>query len=66
MAVGHKPTCVSTLTLAAEGLSSQVFHAPFGAPNLFLFKVCFFFLYGLFTPLITPKGKNRINKALSK
>ena len=26
----------------------------------------FFFLYGLFTPLMAPKGKKRINKALSK
>ena len=26
----------------------------------------FIFLYGLFTTLMTPKGKKRINKALSK
>ena len=35
-------------------------------PNLFLFLDLFLFCFRLFTPLMTPKGKKRINKALSK
>ena len=32
----------------------------------FVLWTVIFLLYGLFTPLMTPKGKKRINKALSK
>ena len=69
MAVGHNPTCISTLTLAVGGSRPQVFKSAFPCiiwcPNKSFPFLSFFFL-GLFAPLMTHKGNKRINKALSK
>ena len=69
MAVGHSPKCVSTLTLAAGGLSPQLFillsHVSFGA-LIFSFLGLFFFFVRTFYTIDDSQRQNRINKALSK